>query len=95
MTVEEMCAIAEKVEFSYDSFKAIEPKRSKRRDLHAMLLLDELVPGECGIISCAEHDEIWFDTEPEALAKVVNEDQIAELVKCGVCFSDDSLSMFK
>lgn len=79
----------------YGKFDRIENKRSKRPDLHAFLLLDSLVPGEGDMVSAAEHDEIFLDTEVEKLAKVATEADILELVRCGVRYSEyDCLAMF-
>lgn len=38
----------------YLKFDRVEPKLSRRPDLHAFLLLDRLVPGIRDIIGCAE-----------------------------------------
>ncbi len=78
-------------------FERVENKRSKRADLHAFLLLDELVPGEKrDIVACAQHDEIWLGVDTDKLAGVITEEQVRELIRCGVRFdaSTDSLCMF-
>jgi hypothetical protein len=66
---------------------------SMRKDLCAMIKLDQLVPGEMPIISAGEHDMVYFEVEPEDLAKVVTEADIQYLVGCGVNF-DGGLYMF-
>lgn len=77
-------------------FEKIENKRSQRPDIHAFLLLDSLCPGDCDMVSGADHDIIFLDVEIEDLAKVITEEQAIELVRCGVMYSDeyDCLSMF-
>ena len=50
----------------------IKNPRSSREDLHAMLLLAELDPSERDIISCGEHDQVWFGVEPEWLSKLLH-----------------------
>lgn len=79
-------------------FKRVKNKRSKRADLHAFLLLDELCPSIKGldIVRGAEHDEIWLEVDPKKLAKVATEQQIIELIRCGVRYDEDtdSLAMF-
>jgi len=76
-------------------FERIENKRSQRPDLHAFLLLDELCPGDSDMVDGAEHDEIFLDVELGDLAKVVTEEQVVELVRCGVRISEyDCLAMF-
>lgn len=95
MTLEEMQAAFD-LEDDFLKFEGIEKPRSKRPDLHAFLLLDELVPGDSDMVSAAEHDEIFLHVDPEALAAVVTLDQIRELRRCGVRYdsSTDSLAMF-
>ncbi len=48
------------------------------------------------MVSAAEHDEILLDVDLEELAKVATEEQIVELIRCGVRYdsSTDSLAMF-
>jgi|SRR6185295_9873399 len=41
------------------NFAGVANKKSKRADLHAFLLLNEIVPGKEDIISAAEHDEFF------------------------------------
>jgi len=77
-------------------FDRVQNKLSNRPDIHAFLLLDKLVPGDRDMVSAAEHDEICLDIEPEELAKVATEEQIVELIRCGVRLDSrtDSLTMF-
>jgi len=80
----------------YLRFELVENKRSLRRDMHAFLLLEELVPGEGrGIVAAAEHDQIWLDIDLDGLATVITDDQILELIRCGVFIDEGSLSMFR
>lgn len=71
---------------------------TKRRDLRAFLLLESILPATNGrdMVTAAEHDEIWLDIDPEELAKVITEEQIIELIRCGVRYDAgiDSLCMF-
>jgi len=89
-------ATFEKYQGLYGEHEGIESGRRlhARPDLNAFLLLDRLVPGECDMVCSAEHDEIYLDVDPEALARVATEEDIADLVRCGVRFHDDSLCMF-
>lgn len=83
----------------YLNFEKVQNKRSRRADIHAFLLLDELLPpeeGECGtqnLISCAEHDEFWLEVDLDKLLKVVTKDQVLELVRCGVLIDEHGLKM--
>lgn len=77
-------------------FDRVQNKQCTRPDIHAFLLLDKLVTRNRDMVSAAEHDEIWLDVEPEELAKVATEEQIIELIRCGVRFeaATESLAMF-
>jgi hypothetical protein len=77
-------------------FERVANKKSTRPDLHAFILLNELVPGETDIVSAAEHDEIFLSIDCEELAKVVTLEQVIELSRCGVRYHDeyDCLCMF-
>ena len=98
MTLDQMLTFVESIERAprrlNPTFSAIENKLSQRRDLHAMLLLDSLLPSETDIIGSSRHDEFWFSVEPAELAAVITKDQIVELLACGVMISGDGLSMF-
>ena len=59
-------------------------RRSQRPDLHAFLLLDALQPGDGDIVSGAEHDTFYMHTNIEKLADVITEDQVVELLRCGI-----------
>lgn len=73
-----------------------ERRLSNRADLHAFLLLDQLVPGTGDMVSAAEHDEFFLDVSPDELAKVATEEQITDLIRCGVRYhmEFDCLAMF-
>lgn len=76
-------------------FERIVNKKSNRPDIHAFILLDELCPGKSDMVSGADHDIIFLDVEIEDLAKVITEEQVVELIRCGVMLSEyDCLSMF-
>ena len=81
------------VDDEFLNFDRIENKRSKRPDLHAFLLLDELFPceGKSDMVCCAEHDEIWLDIPEDAK---LTDEQIVELVRCGVRYDDCGFCMF-
>lgn len=83
-------------EEDYLKFDKVKNRRSNRPDLHAFLLLDELVPCKrgCDIVSASEHDEFYLDTDVEKFCKVATEDHVRELIACGVMYTGDSFSMF-
>jgi len=95
MTVEKLEEMLDDNDDEYIKFDRIENKRSQRPDIHAFLLLDELCPGTTDMVAGAAHDEIFLDVSLEDLAKVITEDQVVELIRCGVRHSEyDCLAMF-
>ena len=86
-----------KYEDEYLKFDRVEKKYSSRPDICAFILLDKLVPSNGhDMISAAEHDEIFLNTDCEKLAEVATEEDILMLKRCGVNYSGDfeCLSMF-
>ena len=94
MTVERLEEMLKADSDEFLKFERIENKRSNRPDLHAFLLLDELCPGTTDMVDAAEHDEIFLEVSLEDLATVITEEQVIELIRCGVRMSYDSLAMF-
>lgn len=80
----------------YLKFDRVKNRTSGRPDLHAFNLLDLLIPGVTDIVSAAEHDKIWLDIEPKTLSAAATEDQIIELIRCGVRYDKyvDRLTMY-
>jgi len=79
--------------YFFKDFDAIPNKRSRRPDLHAFLLLDELFPSDRDIACAARHDEIYLRFGGPEVEKLSDE-QIIELSRCGVRYSEGSLCMF-
>lgn len=80
----------------YRKFDRIPNQRSKRPDLHAFLLLDELFPDPGQrIVPAACHDQIFLGIDEEE-CETLSDDHILELVRCGVFLDpeSDSLSMW-
>ncbi len=69
---------------------------TKRRDLNAFLLLERILPGEGDMVSGAEHDEIFLGVDLEEFAKVATEEDVKNLIRCGVRFDDyrEGFAMF-
>lgn len=86
---EELLDYENKIEFD-----DIKNKLSIRRDLHAFLLLNSLVPEDNFIIGSAEHDKFWINTDIDKLLEVITEEQVKELGACGVMYDEGSLCMF-
>jgi hypothetical protein len=96
MTDRELEDLFEKHNDEFLKFERVEPKRSRRADLHGFILLDELTPNasDRDILAGAEHDEVYLSIDVDELAAVVTEAQVIELVRCGVRCSRDGLCMF-
>lgn len=96
MTLDDLKALFKKHEDEYIDFDRVEHKLANRPDLHAFILLDRLVPGKRDIVATAEHDQFWVEVSPEDLAEVVTEEQVIELLHCGIMYDSDidSLSFF-
>lgn len=68
----------------------------RRPDLNAFLLLDRLCPGDDDMVCAAENDEIYLAVGVDSLAGVATEEDILDLMRCGVRYDapSDSLAMF-
>lgn len=87
----------EKYDDEYIEFDRIENKRSKRPDLHAFMLLDELFPAknDTDMISAAEHDQICLNISAKQINSL-DDEELIELIRCGVIYDSgtDSICMF-
>jgi len=78
----------------YRQFERVPGKLSHRRDLHAFMLLDSLVPGTGSIVEAATDDDLYLNVDICQLATSgITKAQVVELVRCGVNFSEKCLSM--
>ena len=77
------------------NFERIEVKFSKRHDLHAFILLDKLMPDGHATISASKHDEIFLAFDVDELAELITEEQILELVRCGVGYDNHHDVLYK
>ncbi|AMM23150.1 hypothetical protein [Variovorax sp. PAMC 28711] len=86
----------EQYEDEFLKFDRIDNPKSKRPDLHAFLMLDEIQPGERDLISASEHDEFYLDIDCDAFAEKATDEQIRDLQRCGIRYDSelDSLCMF-
>lgn len=94
MTEKELDSIFQKHDDEFLHFDRVQEKRSSRPDIHAFLLLNEIMPANCDMIGAARHDEIFLDVDVAGLAQVISEGQVVELVRAGVRLSEGSLCMF-
>ncbi len=83
----------ERLEFN----KTVSKPFSKRPDLHALMLLDKLVPSTEDMITSAAHDQIWLNVDPQVLNIIISDEEIRELIAGGVFYDSefDCLSMFR
>lgn len=90
MNTKEFEALFEKHEDEFLKFDRVDPKRNRRADLNAFLLLDELSGGDktFDMVSATMHDEIFLYPELEDIASVATEDNVIELIRCGVRIAD-------
>ncbi len=68
------------------AFDLVEPKYSQRSDLHAFILLDKIFPENKDIIVRSDSYSIYLGIDIDEISKVITEEQIDELVKCGVSY---------
>lgn len=85
MTLEEMKAAWKKYNDEYLWFGRVVSQRTRRADLHAFLLLDELFPSTFDIIEDAGHEQVFLSIDIKDLAAKIDEELIVELIRCGVC----------
>lgn len=81
--------VFDKFNDDYGNFADVTEKLHNRPDLCAFLILDRLVPGKSDMVDSAEHDEISLEVDTDALAAVATEEDIQNLVRCGVGFSNE------
>lgn len=88
--------IFNKFDSEFLKFELVQKKLSNRADLHAFMLLDSMFPGTNDMVDGASHDEIYLCVPVDDLLSRATEDQIVELVRCGVRYDDfsDTLAMF-
>lgn len=86
----------EQYENDYLDFGSVILPRCPRPDICALLLLHELQPMSRCIIGSAEYEQIYLAVDPDALALVVTDEQIRDLVRCGVLYDEvtGGLTMF-
>lgn len=86
----------EAIHDEYLKFEHMLNPQSKRPDLCAFILLDRLLPDTKDIVAAAEHDEIFLGVDVDDVNRVITDDQLLTLVRCGVRYdgSYDCLCMF-
>lgn len=94
--IEDLQALFEKHDDEYGKFERVQNKLATRPDVHALILLDRLVPNEGAhlidgyIFYALEHDTAWISIFYKDLAKVATESQVIELIRCGIVYDKDA-----
>jgi hypothetical protein len=93
--VEKLDAFMNEHGSEYGTDENIPPERRlhRRPDINAFLLLDRLSPGDRDMVSAGEHDEIFLDVEPHELMKVASEEDLLDLMRCGVFYDSEANSL--
>jgi len=88
--------VFERYENEFLKFSRIVEPRHLRPDICAFLMLSDLSISyqDRDIIYGAEHDEIWLSADPTEIAANATEEQIRDLIRCGVFYSDEAFKMF-
>lgn len=84
MTKNEMIDIFDDNSEEFLEFNRIQEKLSSRSDIHAFILMNNLVSDTQPIISASEHDEFFLSVNPYLLAEVITKDQVIDLIRCGI-----------
>jgi hypothetical protein len=86
-----------------DDFGKIEDVKTARRlhrraDLNAFLLLDKLLTNgnDSAILVDARNEQVWLSPKPWEVMQRASEEDLLDLVRCGVFYDEDndSLSMY-
>ena len=87
----------EQFEDDCQNFQAVLNPLHRRPDIAAFLLLDQLLPkhgtGAC-MLESAEHDIVFLDVEPKDLNRVASDDNIRDLIRCGVGYDSEIERLF-
>lgn len=96
MTRKELIAAFVAGNDEYLSTNNLAAPRSKRRDLHAFLLIDQLLPNSDTVLTAAEHDVVFINADLDELSEVISKEQVLDLLRCGVRVDQygDGLMMF-
>ena len=95
MTTDKLRDLFEKHDKEFLRFDLVGRTGTTRPDLAAFILLDQLCPATGDIVSGASHDEIYLNIEVDQLANVITEEQVIELIRCGVRYDDQTESLCK
>lgn len=70
-------------------FENVKSPLHNRPDIHGMLLLSQLDPENTrDMVSAAEHDQIWFDADPDLIFSKATDEQLLDLLRSGINYDD-------
>jgi hypothetical protein len=77
-------------------FGDIPNKLSSRPDIHAFIILNNLVPSSSDIIDASEHDVVFLNIDCDVLEQRLSDEDLTDLIRCGVHYHTDTdcLAMF-
>ena len=84
----EIKRLFEKHDGEFLKFERVENKKSKRPDLNAFILLDNLFTEEKNIISGACEGDVSINFKEEQML-LLSEDDIIELRRCGASYNSE------
>lgn len=99
MTTQELFELFETFDDEYGKFDLVKNPKHSKRDLCAMLMLDELVSGKGKrIIACSEHDHVYLAIDCDELCNRLDElgteEVVRDLVRCGVIYDQKINSLY-
>ncbi len=85
----------------YLKFDRIANPLNPRPDMHAFLLLDTILPpNPCwdgnfrDMVDAAKHDKIYLSIDCGELEKIVTEEQVRDLARCGIGYDEETNSLY-
>lgn len=80
----------------FGDFSKVSKKRSPYRDLHALMLLSELLPGTGKVLGGSDHETVYLSFDVHELVPLLTPEIVYELKHCGVLYDEDNeaLMMF-
>jgi hypothetical protein len=86
--------VFDKYDDEFLKFENCTEKPFGRADMCAFAILDRLVPRDEDMISSAEHDQVFLSVDTRDVERVASEEDIANLMRCGVIYDESADSFF-
>lgn len=100
MTENQLEEFFEKHSDEFVEFERIQNPKHTRPDLCAMLIISEiqsrysLEKRFSKMVSWSGHDEIYLDVDVEEISEYITEEEIIDLIRCGVRLEESNFAMF-